>query len=82
MEDTLIEVYCLVDEFCKDFLPDWEKYPLSEKLQKRRRAKQLSPSEIITLCIHFHQSHGRDFKHYYTGYMQRFLKCFFPKKDF
>jgi len=67
MEDTLIEVYCLVDEFCKVFLLDWEKHLLSEKLQKRRRAKQLGPGEIITLCIHFHQSHFRDFKHYYTG---------------
>jgi len=25
MDDTLLILYCLVDEFCKEFYPEWEK---------------------------------------------------------
>ena len=34
---------------------------------RRVRAAQLSPSEIMTILIHFHQSHYRTFKAYYTN---------------
>lgn len=79
MEETLIDLYCLVDEFSKLFMPEWEKHLLENNLIKRHRAGQLSPSEIMTICIHFHQSHYRTFKHYYVHYVQSQLKPLFPK---
>lgn len=79
MEETLIDLYCLVDEFSKLFMPEWEKHLLENNLIKRHRTGQLSPSEIMTICIHFHQSHYRTFKHYYVHYVQSQLKHFFPK---
>jgi hypothetical protein len=39
---------------------------------------QLHPSEIMTILILFHQSHYRDFKAYYTQYVQRHLPDEFP----
>ena len=79
METTLIELFCLVDEFCREFIPAWKKHLIEYRLLKRNKQTQLSPSEIITLVIHFHQSHYRDFKNYYLYYVQKHLSHLFPK---
>ena len=42
------------------------------------REPQLSMSEIITIIIHFHQSHYRNFKAYYLEYVQVNLRSEFP----
>ena len=47
--------------------------------QQRERAGELHPSEIMTLLIHFHQARYRDFKTYYTCFVQQFLQPEFPK---
>jgi hypothetical protein len=44
----------------------------------RRRQGQLSVSEVMTIMIHFHQSHYRHFKAYYTQYVQVRLRSEFP----
>jgi hypothetical protein len=46
--------------------------------KKRQRSGQLEPSEIMTILIHFHQSHYRTFKAYYTEYVQKHLVSEFP----
>jgi hypothetical protein len=68
--DKLIETYCDVDDFCA---------LLENGDIKRRRACRLSPSEVMTIIIHFHQSHYRDFKNYYLHYVCRQLKSYFPE---
>lgn len=78
MDDNLLDLYCLVDDFSQLFYPQWEKQLLDAGLKKRRRNGQLSASEIITIVIHFHQSHYRTFKHYYKDYVCRYLKDAFP----
>ena len=78
MEDTLLNLYCLVDEFCQEFLPEWEKTLLSNGLRKRRRQTILATSEIMTIVIHFHQSHYRNFKHFYLQHVQKYLRGLFP----
>ena len=47
--------------------------------KKRNRSGQLSISEIMTIYIHFHQSHYRDFKSYYLCYVNKYLIDLFPK---
>lgn len=79
MEDTLVELYCLVDEFCQEFVPAWEKHLLTHGLRKRRRQSSLSTTEIMTIIIHFQQSHYRTFKHYYLGHVQQHLRPYFPR---
>jgi hypothetical protein len=42
--------------------------------KQRERSGQLCPSEVMTILIHFHQSHYRTFKSYYMEHIQ--LKMF------
>lgn len=51
---------------------------LRPPLRRRRRAGQMCLSEVMTLCMHFHQSHYRTFKHYYQEYVQVRLRNEFP----
>lgn len=37
------------------------------------REPRLSVSEMMTIIIHFHQSHYRDFKTYYIEYVCQYL---------
>jgi hypothetical protein len=38
----------------------------------------MSNAEIRTIIISFHQSHYRDFKNYYLGYVAKYLKPHYP----
>lgn len=78
MQDILILLFCVVDDFCKEFLPEWQKHLVAQGSKKRQRETQLAPSEIMTIYIHFHQSHYRDFKNYYLHSVCGALKPFFP----
>lgn len=62
--DKLVDTYCDVDDFCKLFIREWQQTLLENGGIKRRRAGKLEPAEIMTIMIHFHQSHYRDFKNY------------------
>jgi len=77
--ESLLELFVSVDDFCQVFLPFWERKLMQDGSKKRRRAGQLSVSEIMTILIHFHQSHYRDFKTYYTDYVCQHLRKEFPK---
>jgi transposase len=76
--DSLTELFCDVDDFCQTFVPNWQKQMLSTGEIQRQRARSLSISEIITILIHFHQSHYRNFKAYYTEYVLVRLSREFP----
>lgn len=76
--DNLIELYCVVDEFCKAFIPEFERNQLECGLKRKQRACNLSYSEIMTILIYFHQLRFRDFKTYYTRYVQVYLRKEFP----
>jgi hypothetical protein len=76
--DSLLELFCDVDDFCKAFVPVWQKKQLDAGEIQRQRERSLSISEIMTILIHFHQSHYRDFKAYYIGYVQERLRAEFP----
>jgi hypothetical protein len=69
---------CDVDDFCKVFIPQWQKQLLDEGTQKRRRDSRLTTSEVMTILIGFHMSHYRDFKNYYLGYVSVVYKKEFP----
>lgn len=77
MEDTLVTLFCLVDEFCIEFYPMWEKTLVMQGLKKRRRQSRIAPSEIMTIFIYFHMSRFRDFKTYYTRHVMLYLKKYF-----
>jgi hypothetical protein len=64
---NLEELYCLVDDFCQLFMPEWESYLLTHGQRKRKREGYLTTSEIMTIFLLFQSSGYRDFKHYYLG---------------
>jgi hypothetical protein len=76
--DSLLELFCDVDDFCQSFLPFWRNQWLVAGEIHRQRERSLSVSEIMTILIHFHQSHYRDFKAYYMEYVLERLSSEFP----
>jgi len=73
--DLLIEIFCDIDDFCKEFEPQWRKKLLGGK---RNRLGHLTLSEIMTIAIFFHLMRFRTFKDYYTLYASSELRIFFP----
>src|SRR4051794_4202135 len=76
---SLLELFCAVDDFCQAFAPAWQQKLLTSGQRQRKRARDLSESEMMTLVIHFHQARYRAFKTYYTQYVQVYLDREFPK---
>jgi transposase len=76
--DSLLEMFCDVDDFCKEFLPIWNKQLLCSGQKQRQRARSLTISEIMTILIAFHQSHYRDFKAYYCDQVLKNWHSEFP----
>ncbi|GHO50562.1 hypothetical protein KSX_87250 [Ktedonospora formicarum] len=75
---SLLESFCDVDDFLLSFAPQWRASQLAAGKQ-RARAGHLCPSEVMTILVHFHQSHYRTFKAYYTEYVQMHLTSEFPQ---
>jgi len=76
---SILDLYCSVDTFWQAFEPLWEREVLAAGRRQRKRATQLSPSEIMTILILFQQSGYRTFKGFYTHYVQTQLRAEFPQ---
>lgn len=74
---SVLELFCSVDDLMIGFEPQLKAIQLASGKQ-RERGGQLCLSEVMTLLIHFHQSHYRTFKAYYTEYVQEHLSNEFP----
>jgi hypothetical protein len=77
--DSLTELYCLIDDFCRAFESAWEWHLLATRAKRRQRPSLLSLPELMTLAILFHQLRFRQFKPFYLGYVCRHLRAEFPK---
>ena len=64
--DSLLELFCHVDDFCTASL---------EQLSARRPRVSLCMSEMMTILIHFHQSNYRNF---YLEHVMTHLRNEFP----
>jgi len=76
--DSLLELFCDVDDFCQAFLPAWNRQMMTSGQKQRQRARSLTMSEIMTILIAFHQSHYRDFKAYYCEQVLKSWRAEFP----
>ena len=74
----LIAMFCEIDDFCKWFEPLYTQRLLQNGQRQRIRQTALALSEIMTIIVYFHNSHYRDFKHYYTEYVEGHLRPYFP----
>jgi hypothetical protein len=75
---SLLELFCHVDDFWLAFAPRWKQTLLQSGQIKRQRSGQLAESEIMTILMHFHQSHYRDFKAFSTQHVLAHLHADFP----
>lgn len=76
--DNLTELYCVMDDFCKEFEPELRSRLLSDGKCKRIRASRLSLAELMTLVVLFHQIRYRQFKSFYLHHVCRHLRQEFP----
>ena len=64
-ESKVTEIYCMADDFCKEFALQQEKYMIEDKKTKHRnKPNRMSDAEIIVILILFHSGGFRCFKHY------------------
>ena len=76
---NLIEIFCILDEFCKYFTPELKKHMVDTSGKRRRnRPCRLSDSEVMTILVLFHTMHFRDLKSFYLGYVCQHMKKEFP----
>ena len=74
--NKISDIFCLVDEFYKDFDKSTSSFILGKP---SKRPPVMSKSEIISICLLFHQSGFRCFKHFYICYLQKYMRDDFPK---
>lgn len=76
-----IEIFCMVDDFLKEFDQVIDKHRLMAEntAKKRNRAFRMSDSEVLTILILFHSYNYRSLKHFYINYVQKHMKSEFPQ---
>ena len=76
-ESKVTEIYCMADDFCKEFALQQEKYMIEDKkIRHRNKPNRMSDAEIMVILILFHSGGFRCLKHYYiwnTFFRVRFL---------
>ena len=74
-ESKVTEIYCMADDFCKEFTLQQEKYMIKDmKTMHRNKPNRMSDAEIMVILILFHSGGFRCFKHYYKEYVCKHLK--------
>ena len=82
-EAKVTEIYCLADDFCKEFARNQENYMLKytkKNAKHRNKPNRMSDAEIILIMILFHSGGYRCFKHFYQEYVCKHLSHLFPKR--
>jgi hypothetical protein len=69
----LTQLYCDVDDFIRNNPSMVMKKISNNKRRYTPRSSKLSRSEVMTICIAFHQSGYRNFKHFYLSYVFKYL---------
>lgn len=78
-ELIIINIFFQIDEFCKVFIPVWNKYLIdNNKKHYKSRVDTLSESELITIEILYQLSGYKNFKEFYNNTLYFILKSYFP----
>lgn len=80
-ESKVTKIYCMADDFCKEFAIQQEKYMVEDNSRPRRnKPNRMSDAEIMVILILFHSGGFRCFKHYYQEYVCKYLTHLFPQR--
>lgn len=74
----LVELFCRIDDFWKNFESLWYSHLLSQGKSPPKRPSALSMSEVMMIVILFHFIRYRDFKTFYQNHLSIYLKKEFP----
>lgn len=74
--DKVTDIFCIVDEFCKNFEKNTKKFILGKP---SKRPATMSNSEVISILLLFQMSGFKCFKHYYIFYVQKHMLDDFPR---
>ena len=79
-KDKITEIFCILDEFSKNFDAEMQHHslPTGSPKARRRRKASLSDSEIMTILLVFHFGTFANFKHYYLHFIKVHLRSEFP----
>ena len=78
-ESKVIELFCMVDDFCKFFDAIMAKYMLKPVMKRKyHHASTMSKAEIMLIMILFHDSGYRSLKHFYLEKVRRHMRHLFP----
>lgn len=79
-EGKITGIYCMADDFCKEFSKCQEKYLIEDKTRcHRNKTNRLNDAEIMVILILFHSGGFRCFKHYYQEYVCKHLTHLFHR---
>lgn len=78
--DKVIEIFCIADDFCREYSSEVQKHQVESKDGKKRRNRpcSLSDSEIVAILVCFHFGTFHNFKHYYLFFIKKQLQSYFP----
>ena len=82
------EIYCIADDFCKEYELELNKKALSlsnpspNAPKTRNRKGRMSDAEMITILVLFHSNTFRNSKHFYLFYFCRELKKEYADKGY
>jgi hypothetical protein len=74
----ITEIFCDIDDFCKQYLKQRSVYLLPNPNRQRERKTAMSMSEIMTIIVLFQMSHYRTFKDFYQDCVLGDMKTYFP----
>ena len=74
----LLDLFCNVDDFCQQFIPQWRQQQIACGDKKRYKPSKLADSEVMTILIWFHRSNFRNLKYFYC-YLMQFYRADFPQ---
>lgn len=75
----IVELYVIIDDFCKKFTPKYIKLLKHKELMFRNRPGMLNTSEIILIILLFTQSGYKYFKWFYINELMGEYKVYFTR---
>ena len=81
-KDKVTEIFCIIDDFCKEYNAEIEKNSLKAPggRKLRRRKGLMSDAEVMSTLVYFHFNTFRNFKHYYLFFVKTHLADLFPNQ--
>ncbi len=79
--DKITEIFCVLDDFCKEIDQIINQNTILENTskKKRNRKSKMSDSEVITIMILFHLKGYRCLKHFYINHVTKHMTDDFPQ---